>query len=266
MSSGAGLGGEGALRGGALDAYAGRDAVAISDCTGAGGSGGGGSIGAGAAMDLAVGAATFNPGSGGGGGAGGGNSSQGYGSGAGGGGAGGALRIASAVSIRIGGSLLARGGDGGDVSVSGRGGAGGGGSGGVVYLAAPRVEVSGTIDTAGGARGMRALRCAGHAGAGGLGRIRLSVLVEECVGGGTWTPTLASCAPSPAGGTPARSTSRATRTDASPEPTTQPDLVGAPPSRAAARIRGMIDAWAIPRSVARRTKTCSMRRRTSSPR
>jgi hypothetical protein len=151
--------------------------------------GGGGSIGARAAADLALAdPTTFRAGSGGGGGGTPGTTCSDPSAAGGGGGGGGALRIASPTRIVVRGSVLARGGDGGN----GAGGsAGGGGSGGVVHLSAPAIEVaSGTIAVTGGRGG--GVTCNG--GRGGLGRVRLSVLPSRCRLTGTWDPPL------PAGG------------------------------------------------------------------
>ncbi|AKF04783.1 putative metal-binding motif-containing protein [Sandaracinus amylolyticus] len=152
--------------------------------------GAGGSIGALAVADLRV-ATTFRPGSGGGGAGG----SYLNGSG-GGGGAGGAVRIASATRIEITstGAVRADGGAGG-TGPSGGGNGGGGGSGGVVYLVAPSMQIDGTVSAVGGVGGGGGSPQRG--GNGGLGRVRLSVLEEECTITGVVSPVLLDgCGPS----------------------------------------------------------------------
>jgi hypothetical protein len=185
----------GALGGEGTGVYAGEDA-SCGENYGAGG-GGGGAIGADAEADPAV-ASTFRPGSAGGGGGG------GYAgpTGGGGGGAGGAVRIASAMRIQLAawGEILVDGGDGAEGE--GGGGGGGGGSGGVIFLSAPTMELFGTLSATGGGGAERTQRTYG--GNGGLGRIRLSVLPEECNASGSFAPALAGsvCDVTPGAGTP----------------------------------------------------------------
>ena len=161
--------------------------------------GGGGSIGAAAIDDRAM-SDTFFPGSGGGGGSGYGDSSASV-PGSGGGGGGGALRLSSPVSITLAitGGLFARGGDGGGTTRD-SGGGGGGGSGGAIYLAAPSLDLGGEIDVRGGQGGDGFSSADG--GDGGLGRIRMSVLTEECSITGLVSPPTASCAPADLEGAP----------------------------------------------------------------
>ena len=178
-------------------AYRGQNGTAFdAGCASLPGSnGGGGSIGAVLAADLAV-TTTFYVGSGGGGGGGQCNTCNyagGTGTGGGGGG-GGAVRIASGTSIRISGSVLANGGDGGSGAASAGAAGGGGGSGGVIYLSAPELSVDAAavisaIGGAGGLAGDGASDC-GRGGDGGLGRIRLSVQTAECSLEGTFDPPL----------------------------------------------------------------------------
>jgi hypothetical protein len=175
------------------------------------GGGGGGSIGAAAASDLAV-STTFQTGSSGGGGSADYLDRPVYGGTSGGGGAGGALKVASPVSITVGGRLLANGGLGGDAFIGSEapncdpqpGAAGGGGSGGVIYLSSPSLTVSSgaTISAAGGAGGAGSeFASGGGGGAGGLGRIRVSATASSCSLGGSFNPRLsAACAPASARG------------------------------------------------------------------
>ncbi len=193
--SGATVGGHGVMNGAGTGGEPGRGVYSGLDGarhTASGSGGGGGSIGAPAASDLAV-ATTFQPGSGGGGG--GGASYTGYPfGGGGGGGGGGALRITSLTRIVVSstGAVRADGGAGGG---GGGLGGGGGGSGGVVYLAAPSLDIRGRVSASGGAGGPPATGGA-LGGAGGLGRIRLSVLPDQCTLFGTWSPALVSgCTP-----------------------------------------------------------------------
>ncbi len=110
------------------------------------------------------------------GGGGGGFGSRNNGLGAGGGGGGGGLSII-APTIEIGGTVRARGGDGGD-GAAGDGGAGGGGSGGSVWLRASRVTITGSIDLSGGAGGAAGMLCnaPGAGGDGAAGQLRIDAL------------------------------------------------------------------------------------------
>ncbi len=90
-----------------------------------------------------------------------------------GGAGGGALRIVSATSIQVSGSILAKGGGGGycdngvnPTSFAGSTRHGGGGSGGSIHLIAPSISGAGTIDASGGSRN--------YTFTGGLGRVLLS--------------------------------------------------------------------------------------------
>ena len=96
--------------------------------------------------------------------------------GGGGGAGGGAILVASSVSIGLNGSIDARGGAGGDQSVSSAGNAnmfrvGGGGSGGAVRLVAPSINLTGTITVEGGEPGIDPGGMVGSPG--GIGRIRI---------------------------------------------------------------------------------------------
>ena len=175
-SAGAGVGGGGTSGVALYDGQPGASGVAFP-------SGGGGSIGAAAAGDLAV-VTTFQPGSGGGGGGG--------LAGAGGGGGGGGVRITSPTSIRVGGAVLANGGNGGTQISRGHyynpganptsGGYGGGGSGGVIVLASPSVSVTGSLLANGGTGGSNPAVYSGAGGSGGPGRIRIAADVIDAPG------------------------------------------------------------------------------------
>ncbi len=166
------------------------------------GGGGGGSIGAAAIADLAV-TSTFQTGSSGGGGSADYLNRPVFGGTSGGGGGGGALKLTSAASITIGGSVLANGGAGGDAVIGigsdancdpQPGAAGGGGSGGVIYLGAPVIVVNSgaVVSAAGGAGGAGSeFATGGGGGKGGLGRVRLSVSAPSCATlQGSLTPKL----------------------------------------------------------------------------
>jgi hypothetical protein len=166
------------------------------------GGGGGGAIGAAAAADLAV-TATFQTGSAGGGGSADYLNRPVFGGTSGGGGGGGALKLSSAASITITGSVLANGGPGGDAVIGigsdamcdpQPGAAGGGGSGGLIYLAAPTISVAAgaTVSAAGGAGGAGSEFATGGAGGkGGVGRLRFSIGTPGCAGlSGSFTPGL----------------------------------------------------------------------------
>ena len=174
------------------------------------GGGGGGSIGTAAAGDLAV-TSTFYPGSGGGGGSADYLQRPAFGGTSGGGGGGGVLRLWTPADIVVSGSLLAKGGEGGDAYLGTPasagcdpqpGSAGGGGSGGLIYLVAPTITSTATavVSTAGGRGGDASVfATGGRGGAGGVGRVRVSVNPSTCALAGTFTPALASgCTPAPA--------------------------------------------------------------------
>ena len=80
----------------------------------------------------------------------------------------------------VSGSILAKGGRGGDSGAAAlccQGGSGGGGSGGAIWLSAPTVYLSGYLSASGGRGGVaQSTRGAadGNGGPGGLGRIRLA--------------------------------------------------------------------------------------------
>jgi hypothetical protein len=137
-----------------------------------GGGGGGRSPGGGTAVGgpggSPCGEPALEPLRGGGGGGGGGDGSCGTACGWPGGGGGGAIQISSRVSIAIGGTARARGGDGHGVASGGgsQGGAGGGGGGGAILLEAPVISVTGSIVVDGGNGGSSG---AGSGGAGASG-------------------------------------------------------------------------------------------------
>ncbi len=100
------------------------------------------------------------------------------GSGGGGGGGAGAILIASSTRIDISGSIVARGGNGGD-GIQDSASSGGGGSGGGVRLMAETLSGAGSINTSGGSGGNAPRR---DGGSGGLGRIRLEAVIFNHTG------------------------------------------------------------------------------------
>lgn len=121
---------------------------------------------AGSAGGSAYGAAPMAQLLGGSGGGGGGFGGADNGSGGGGGGGGGAVKIV-ATTIKVPGTIDARGGLGGDEYPGRDGGAGGGGSGGSVWLRAASVQASGSVLATGGAGGSTSI--GGSCGLGGVG-------------------------------------------------------------------------------------------------
>ncbi len=114
--------------------------------------------------------------------------------GSGGGGGGGALLLAASGTLRLTGSINARGGDGGGLSGSNAGGQGAGGSGGAVRLMASRVEGNGSLLAEGGCinlNGNRRQNCGftggGNHQGGSPGRIRIEG--EAVTFSGSSTPT-----------------------------------------------------------------------------
>ncbi len=95
--------------------------------------------------------------------------------GGGGGGGGGALMLFSTENITISGTIYARGGRGGDSTVT-RHASGGGGSGGTIILQSPNTTVTGTLDVSGGQPGSVNGASDGQGGAGSEGRIRVDGL------------------------------------------------------------------------------------------